>query len=125
MKKVIMTDEEQQFSDLKQLFNKIITKNKNPDRPPPRVRRRRQREEESQAPSRRRGSQDWDGGHRADEAACYRASMPPLPSTLLSIITETVAMMFLSCAAHTSACQRAAHTALGLPQVPVGRQHSC
>jgi hypothetical protein len=28
MKKVIMTDEEQQFSDLKQLFNKIVTKKK-------------------------------------------------------------------------------------------------
>jgi hypothetical protein len=34
MKKVIMTDEEQQFSDLKQLFTKIVTKNKNPDQAP-------------------------------------------------------------------------------------------
>jgi hypothetical protein len=34
MKKVIMTDEEQQFSDLKQLFNKIVKQNSNADQPP-------------------------------------------------------------------------------------------
>jgi hypothetical protein len=49
-----------QFSDLKQLFNKIVKKNANPDQAPP-ARRRRQREEESQAPNRRRSSQEWDG----------------------------------------------------------------
>ncbi len=34
MKKVIMTDKEQQFSDLKQLFTKIVKKNKIPDQAP-------------------------------------------------------------------------------------------
>jgi hypothetical protein len=34
MKKVIVTDEKQQFSDLKQLFNKIVKQNSNSDQPP-------------------------------------------------------------------------------------------